>query len=91
MQEHNFCVLVSVDILMHTREKETKLIASGTLPRLNYYKNAFVSQAASWVYLSHIAGSRKGLERKGRKPIATSALSQALNPGWLHLWIIIPH
>jgi len=27
----------------------------------------------------------------GRKPMATADLSKPLNPGWLHLWIIIKH
>jgi len=42
------------------------------------------------ISLSHIA-PRNGKEKKGRKPIATADVSQAMNPGWLHLWIIIPH
>jgi len=30
-------------------------------------------------------------EKKGIKPMAAADLSKPLNPGWLHLWIIIPH
>jgi len=41
MQELKLCVLVLMDILF--RIKETKIVASDMLSRLNYYKNALAA------------------------------------------------
>jgi len=81
-----------MDIMIYMRE--TNVTGSDMLPRLNYYKKNFAAGApqftpdpigsliiAEWTSLIHITASRKG----------TAAVSKPLNPGWLHLWIIIPH
>jgi len=46
MQEHKLCVLV-LKLLMGIliRMRETEIVASDTLPGLNYYKNAFATGA----------------------------------------------
>jgi len=62
----------------------TKVAASDTFPSLT---------TAWWIWLDHIATSRKEKRwtRKNRKSTGTADLSQPLNSGWLHFWIIIPH
>jgi len=52
-------------------------------PRLHPrpYIGSFI--VASWIWLGHIAESRKKGKEKGRKPLATADLSQPLNAVWL--------
>jgi len=60
-----------MDILIRTRK--IKIIALDTLSGLNYYKNAFAADpvgsliTASWIWLGHIAASRKIMKRKTGK------------------------
>jgi len=44
-QELKLCVLILIDILFRT--KETKIVASDMLPKLNYYKKCFSGQESA--------------------------------------------
>jgi len=95
MQEHK---IVLMDILI--RKRETKIVAPGTLPSVNYYKNASAAGVGprwnpNYCLLDLVEPhssqqAKNGKEKERRKPMATAALCQPLNPGWYTL-IIIPH
>jgi len=70
MQEHILCGLVLMGILICMRERKMEIVASDTLPRLNYYTNAFATEVPHWklnyrqLDLIKPNSSRKGMERK---------------------------